>query len=112
MKLVLSAALLPFIVLAVCDDRRVSDLDQRVKALEQSVKQLQSAQSKITDEETKRHTQLQVCIFEANSKFQGNLERNGTKRSDGTYDVPKATMAEMERGKRDEIAECKVLYGE
>jgi hypothetical protein len=111
MKWVLPAALLPCIVLAGCDNRRISDLDQRVKALEQSVKQLQSAQRKIGEEESKRHTQLQVCIFEANSKFQGSLDRNGKRRGDGTYDVPAATMAEMERQKRDEVEQCKVLYG-
>jgi len=110
MRILLSAVLLS-IAVAGCDDRRVSDLDQRLKAVEQSVKQLQSVQSKIAEEQSKKQTQLQVCIFQANVKFQGSLEGNGKKRRDGTYDVPMAAMAEMERQKRDEIEECKVLYG-
>lgn len=63
------------------------------------------AQSKITDEESKRHTQLEVCIFEVNSKFQGSLERNGAKRSDG------AATADIEKQKRDAIEQCKAQYG-
>jgi hypothetical protein len=105
MKALLPVALLLLVAAEGCEDRRVSDLDQRVKALEQSVKSLQTAQSKITEEETKRHTQLQVCIFEANSKFQGSLERNRTKRSDG------ATASDIEKQKRDAIEQCKAQYG-
>ncbi|MGD0546150.1 MAG: hypothetical protein ABSB65_17240 [Candidatus Acidiferrales bacterium] len=104
MKMFPVAALFLFVPLQGCGDQRVSDLDQRVKALEQSVKQLQMAQSKITEEETKRHTQLQVCIFEANSKFQGSLEKNGAKRGDG------ATTGDIEKQKRDAIEQCKAQY--
>jgi hypothetical protein len=105
MKALLPVALLLLVAAEGCDDRRVSDLDQRVKALEQSVKSLQMAQSKITEEESKRHTQLEVCIFEVNSKFQGTLERNGTKRTEG------ATAADIEKQKRDAIEQCKAQYG-
>ena len=104
-KTFLLVALLLWVAVEGCEDRRVADLDQRVKALEQSVKSLQTAQSKITEEETKRHTQLQVCIFEANSKFQGSLGRNGTKRGDG------ATASDIEKQKRDAIELCKAQYG-
>src|ERR1700730_17615723 len=110
MKVLLPALLLSMAVVG-CDDRRVSDLDQRVKALEQSVKQLQSVQNKIAEEQSKRQTQLQVCIFQAESKFQGSAEGNGKKRRDGSYDIPMAAMSEMEKQKRDAIEECKVLYG-
>ena len=105
MKALLPVALLLLVAAEGCDDRRVSDLDQRVKALEQSVKSLQMAQSKITEEESKRHTQLEVCIFEVNAKFQGTLERNETKRNDG------ATAADIEKQKRDAIEQCKAQYG-
>jgi hypothetical protein len=46
-----------------------------------------------------------VCIFEANSKFQGSLERKGTKRGDG------ATASDIEKQKRDAIELCKAQYG-
>jgi hypothetical protein len=102
MKALLPVALLLLVAVEGCEDRRVSDLDQRVKALEQSVKSLQMAQSKITEEESKRHTQLQVCIFEANAKFQGSV---GTKPGNG------ATAADIEKQKRDAIEQCKAQYG-
>jgi hypothetical protein len=105
MKMFLVAVLFLFPALQGCEDQRVSDLDQRVKALEQSVKSLQVAQSKITEEETKRHTQLEVCIFEANSKFQGNVEKNGTKLGNG------ASAADIEKQKRDAIEQCKAQFG-
>ncbi|MGB8540489.1 MAG: hypothetical protein WCD49_02515 [Candidatus Acidiferrales bacterium] len=105
MKTFLPVALLLLAVAQGCEDRRVSDLDQRVKALEQSVKSLQMAQSKITEEQAKRHTQLEVCIFEANSKFQASLEQNGAKHGNG------ATAADVEKQKRDAIEQCKAQYG-
>jgi len=105
MKALLPVALLLLVAAQGCDDRRVSDLDQRVKALEQSVKSLQMAQGKITEAEAKRHTQLEVCIFEANSKFQASLDQNGAKHGDG------ATAADIEKQKRDAIEQCKAQYG-
>jgi hypothetical protein len=105
MRTLLPVALLLLVAAEGCEDRRAADLDQRVKALEQSVKSLQMAQSKITEEESKRHTQLEVCIFEVNSKFQGGLERNGTKRGDG------AGAADIEKQKREAIEQCKAQYG-
>jgi outer membrane murein-binding lipoprotein Lpp len=111
MKALLAAALFSLLALAGCDDRQVSDLDQRVRTLEKSVQQMQASQKEIADDAAKVRTHLQVCIFEANSKFQESLEGNGTKRRDGSYDVPIPIMAEMERQKRDKIEECKVLYG-
>jgi hypothetical protein len=101
MKIFLMATLFLFVALQGCEDQRVSDLDQRVKALEQSVKQLQVAQSKITEDEGKRHTQLQVCIFEANAKFQGSV---------GTKPGSAATAADIEKQKRVAIEQCKAQY--
>lgn len=105
------AIFLSLIPLIGCNDHRVSDLDQRVKTLEKSVQEMQTSQKQGAEEGSKRQTQLQVCIFEANSKFQQSLEGNGRKRRDGSYDVPIPVMAEMERQKSDKIEECKVLYG-
>jgi len=111
MRVFLAIALFSIIGFVGCNDQRVSELDRRVKVLEASVQQVQADQKKIADADSKRQSELQLCIFQADSKFQESLNGNGQKRRDGSYDVPIPVMAEMERQKHDQIEECKVLYG-
>lgn len=109
-------AVLAFIV-AGCEDKRVSALEQRIKQLEDRVQQLQQLevelekeQVKKADQDSLRRSKLESCAADVNSEFENSLKRNGTQTGKGSYDVPVPVLEQMQRQKQSKIDECRLLY--
>jgi hypothetical protein len=95
---------------AGCQDGRVTSLEQRVNRLEERTRQLEAEQNKGSEDDTARRAKLENCVAEADADFQSNMERNGTKARNGTYNVPVPLLTEMQRQKQGKIEECRILY--
>src|SRR6266576_535109 len=95
---------------AGCEDKRVTNLEQRVKQLEDRTRQLGAERTKSTNDDDVRRLKLENCVADANADFQRNLENNGTKARNGSYNVPVPLLEQMQRQKQSKIEECKILY--
>jgi hypothetical protein len=98
------------LTLAGCQDTRVSRLEKRVDQLEQTVHQLETDRTKAADDDSARRAKLESCVAEANSAFQTDMVRNGTKQRNGSYNVSVPVLEQMERRKQGKIEECRLLY--
>jgi hypothetical protein len=97
------------LLIAGCQDSRVPALEQRVKQLEEQVKQLEEAHTKASDADLERRTSLAGCICDANANFQKDLEHNGTKLRNGSYNVPVPVLEQMRQQQQMKIEQCKIL---
>jgi hypothetical protein len=95
---------------AGCDDKRIKNLEQRVKQLEEHTSQLEAERTKSTNDDDVRRLKLENCVADANADFQRNLENNGTKARNGSYNVPVPLLEQMQRQKQSKIEECRILY--
>jgi hypothetical protein len=95
---------------AGCQDSRVTSLEQRVNQLEERTRQLEAERKKVSEDDAAIRVRLVACIAEADADFQSNMERNGTKARNGTYNVPVPLLAEMQKQKQGKIEECRILY--
>jgi hypothetical protein len=106
-----TATLLLVMVASVgCQDSRVPNLEQRVSRLEQSVQQLESERDKAGKDDSDRRAKLESCVAHANANFDSTLASNGTKNGRGSYSVPVAVLAEMQKQKQGKVEECRLLY--
>jgi outer membrane murein-binding lipoprotein Lpp len=109
-KHVSMVALVLVFVVAGCDDNRVPALEMRVKQLEEKIHQLEADRSKSSEDDSARRTKLESCVADANAGFQKNLESNGTKQRNGSYNVSVPLLEQMQRQKQAKIEECRLLY--
>jgi hypothetical protein len=99
-----------FILLAGCNNDRVTNLEQRVKQLEERTRQLEAERTKSTNDDDVRRMKLENCVAEANAQFQANLQSNGTKARNGSYNVSVPLLEQMQRQKQAKVEECRLLY--
>jgi hypothetical protein len=98
------------LIAAGCEDKRVTNLEQRVKQLEERTRQLEAERAKTTNDDDVRRLKLENCVADANADFQKNLENNGTRARNGSYNVPVPLLEQMQRQKQSKIEECRILY--
>jgi hypothetical protein len=109
-KLLSIVALILVFALAGCDDNRVPALELRVKQLEEKIHQLEVERTKSSEDDSARRAKLESCVADANADFQKNLESNGTKARNGSYNVSVPLLEQMQRQKQSKIEECRLLY--
>jgi hypothetical protein len=81
-----------------------------VKQLEERTRQLEAERTKNANDDDVRRLKLENCVSEANADFQKNLENNGKKARNGSYNVPVPLLEQMQRQKQSKIEECRLLY--
>ncbi|SRR5713226_4268373 len=89
---------------------RKEPLISDVKQLEERTRQLEAERTKNANDYDIRRLKLEKCVSEANADFQKNLENNGKKARNGSYNVPVPLLEQMQRQKQSKIEECRLLY--
>jgi hypothetical protein len=106
MLVVLTIVITCYTVVLALKEPIISD----VKQLEERTRQLEAERTKNANDDDVRRLKLENCVSEANADFQKNLENNGKKARNGSYNVPVPLLEQMQRQKQSKMEECRLLY--
>ena len=85
-------------------------LEKRVSDLETKIKTIEDTQKEKAQEDATKEARFKQCVYSADDDYDAGLRLNGTKNKNGSYAVPTASLAELQRQKQNKLEECKLLY--